>query len=148
MLVWQSVVESKFKFTCNTPVLIIHQLFNVQVKDIIDQEWIKKERFSYLNSQTGFLDVYCILINMKIIGIPGNYWIITIMLIYLLDNISGESSRFAPFKQLHNRRLLWHGSRATNYAGILSQGLRIAPPEAPIVSSNWLYKTCKYLTFS
>ncbi|KAK6505092.1 hypothetical protein TWF481_007014 [Arthrobotrys musiformis] len=31
-----------------------------------------------------------------------------------------------------NRRLLWHGSRATNFAGILSQGLRIAPPEAPV----------------
>ncbi|KAI1094208.1 PARP-domain-containing protein [Rostrohypoxylon terebratum] len=29
------------------------------------------------------------------------------------------------------RRLLWHGSRCTNFGGILSQGLRIAPPEAP-----------------
>ena len=28
--------------------------------------------------------------------------------------------------------MLWHGSRTTNYAGILSQGLRIAPPEAPV----------------
>lgn len=28
--------------------------------------------------------------------------------------------------------LLWHGSRLTNYGGILSQGLRIAPPEAPV----------------
>jgi poly [ADP-ribose] polymerase len=27
------------------------------------------------------------------------------------------------------RLLLWHGSRSTNFAGILSQGLRIAPPE-------------------
>jgi poly [ADP-ribose] polymerase len=25
-----------------------------------------------------------------------------------------------------------HGSRATNYGGILGQGLRIAPPEAPV----------------
>ena len=31
-----------------------------------------------------------------------------------------------------NRRLLWHGSRSTNFGGILSQGLRIAPPEAPV----------------
>uniref|UniRef100_A0A8D0Y3B1 Poly [ADP-ribose] polymerase n=1 Tax=Sus scrofa TaxID=9823 RepID=A0A8D0Y3B1_PIG len=44
----------------------------------------------------------------------------------------GESQRYKPFKQLHNRRLLWHGSRTTNFAGILSQGLRIAPPEAPV----------------
>ncbi|XP_019618728.1 PREDICTED: poly [ADP-ribose] polymerase 1-like isoform X2 [Branchiostoma belcheri] len=44
----------------------------------------------------------------------------------------GEASRYRPFQQLHNRQLLWHGSRVTNYAGILSQGLRIAPPEAPV----------------
>ncbi|KAF7306447.1 Poly [ADP-ribose] polymerase [Mycena indigotica] len=30
------------------------------------------------------------------------------------------------------RLLLWHGSRSTNFTGILSQGLRIAPPEAPV----------------
>ncbi|XP_064621580.1 poly [ADP-ribose] polymerase 1-like [Lineus longissimus] len=44
----------------------------------------------------------------------------------------GEKSRFKPFRQLHNRQLLWHGSRTMNFAGILSQGLRIAPPEAPV----------------
>ncbi|CAK1604001.1 unnamed protein product [Parnassius mnemosyne] len=44
----------------------------------------------------------------------------------------GEDKRYKPFKKLHNRRLLWHGSRVTNFAGILSQGLRIAPPEAPV----------------
>ncbi|KAG8814974.1 hypothetical protein FRC17_000908 [Serendipita sp. 399] len=30
------------------------------------------------------------------------------------------------------RLLLWHGSRSTNFAGILKQGLKIAPPEAPV----------------
>ncbi|XP_019406185.1 PREDICTED: poly [ADP-ribose] polymerase 2 isoform X1 [Crocodylus porosus] len=33
---------------------------------------------------------------------------------------------------LPNRVLLWHGSRLGNWMGILSQGLRIAPPEAPM----------------
>eukprot|EP00057_Strongylocentrotus_purpuratus_P027635 XP_011682109.1 PREDICTED: poly [ADP-ribose] polymerase 2 [Strongylocentrotus purpuratus] len=33
---------------------------------------------------------------------------------------------------LKPRMLLWHGSRMTNWAGILGQGLRIAPPEAPV----------------
>ncbi|XP_054618362.1 poly [ADP-ribose] polymerase 1 [Dunckerocampus dactyliophorus] len=47
-------------------------------------------------------------------------------------NREGERQRFRPFEELHNRQLLWHGSRTTNYAGILSQGLRIAPPEAPV----------------
>ncbi|KAK3701458.1 hypothetical protein QZH41_014541 [Actinostola sp. cb2023] len=36
------------------------------------------------------------------------------------------------FADVGNRILLWHGSRLTNWAGILSQGLRIAPPEAPV----------------
>lgn len=43
----------------------------------------------------------------------------------------GESRRYKPFKKLHNRKLLWHGSRLSNFAGILSHGLKIAPPEAP-----------------
>lgn len=46
----------------------------------------------------------------------------------------GEQDRFQE-SLFHgpprDRRLLWHGSRATNFGGILSQGLRIAPPEAP-----------------
>lgn len=41
-----------------------------------------------------------------------------------------RKSKFA--QPTNNRRLLWHGSRATNFGGILSQGLRIAPPEAPV----------------
>ncbi|KAI5919482.1 poly polymerase catalytic domain-containing protein [Camillea tinctor] len=45
----------------------------------------------------------------------------------------GEIERFdAAHKAPRNRRLLWHGSRCTNFGGILSQGLRIAPPEAPV----------------
>ena len=35
-------------------------------------------------------------------------------------------------KDIGNKMLLWHGSRLTNFVGILSQGLRIAPPEAPV----------------
>ncbi len=42
----------------------------------------------------------------------------------------GEDKRFRT--DIGNDTLLWHGSRLTNFAGILSQGLRIAPPEAPV----------------
>ncbi|MCL4139141.1 UNVERIFIED_CONTAM: hypothetical protein GTU68_044869, partial [Idotea baltica] len=42
-----------------------------------------------------------------------------------------KGSEEKRFKDVGNRMLLWHGSRLTNWAGILSQGLRIAPPEAP-----------------
>uniref|UniRef100_Q8X0P2 Poly [ADP-ribose] polymerase n=1 Tax=Neurospora crassa TaxID=5141 RepID=Q8X0P2_NEUCS len=51
----------------------------------------------------------------------------------------GEFDRFdqsdyadGKMKLKKNRKLLWHGSRSTNFGGILSQGLRIAPPEAPV----------------
>ncbi|XP_038072994.1 poly [ADP-ribose] polymerase 1-like, partial [Patiria miniata] len=50
--------------------------------------------------------------------------------VFRLDR-GDETARYKPFKKLHNRMLLWHGSRLSNYCGILSQGLRIAPPEAP-----------------
>jgi poly [ADP-ribose] polymerase len=44
----------------------------------------------------------------------------------------GEADRFSPFVNLPHHRLLWHGSRLSNYIGIISQGLRIAPAEAPV----------------
>ena len=50
-------------------------------------------------------------------------------------NRHGEKEKFK--NDLGNKKLLWHGSRITNFVGILSQGLRIAPPEAP--SSGYLY---------
>lgn len=43
-----------------------------------------------------------------------------------------DQAHFVPYEGLHNQQLLWHGSRMSNWVGILSQGLRIAPPEAPV----------------
>jgi len=60
---------------------------------------------------------------------------------------SGEHGRFDTSNYAKipnkNRRLLWHGSRATNFGGILSQGLRIAPPEAPV--SGYMFGKGVYL---
>lgn len=42
----------------------------------------------------------------------------------------GEAANYNP-NNLSNKQLLWHGSRFSNFSGILSQGMRIAPPEAP-----------------
>ncbi|KAM9349501.1 poly [ADP-ribose] polymerase 2 [Symphorus nematophorus] len=53
----------------------------------------------------------------------------TVLDIFSVDRDS-ESKSF--LSQLHNRTLLWHGSRLSNWVGILSQGLRVAPPEAPV----------------
>lgn len=58
----------------------------------------------------------------------------------------GENDRFnaSPYASVKSdRRLLWHGSRATNFGGILSQGLRIAPPEAPV--SGYMFGKGIYL---
>jgi poly [ADP-ribose] polymerase len=56
----------------------------------------------------------------------------TLELVDLWDvHREGEAARFAPWQHDPNRKLLWHGSRLTNWVGIISQGLRIAPPEAP-----------------
>lgn len=49
-------------------------------------------------------------------------------------NRKGEDENFMDHG---NKMLLWHGSRVTNMVGILSQGLRIAPPEAP--KSGYLF---------
>ncbi|KAG1705099.1 Poly [ADP-ribose] polymerase 2 [Nymphon striatum] len=43
-----------------------------------------------------------------------------------------KENEHTRFNHVGNKMLLWHGSRVTNYGGILSQGLRIAPPEAPV----------------
>lgn len=54
---------------------------------------------------------------------------LTMMNLYSV-NRNGEDKVFNPQKY-KNKMLLWHGSRFSNFVGILSQGLRIAPPEAP-----------------
>ena len=43
-----------------------------------------------------------------------------------------KPSETTNFLDCGNRQLLFHGSRLSNWAGILGQGLRIAPPEAPV----------------
>ena len=55
--------------------------------------------------------------------------------IFKVERLS-EIDRYKEYLDQHpaaltNRKMLWHGSRLTNFIGILSQGLRIAPPEAP-----------------
>ncbi|PON62587.1 Poly [ADP-ribose] polymerase [Parasponia andersonii] len=58
-------------------------------------------------------------------------WSLELEEVFSLER-EGEYDMFTPNRQkLGNKMLLWHGSRLTNFVGILSQGLRIAPPEAP-----------------
>ncbi|KAM7260198.1 hypothetical protein ACFE04_015939 [Oxalis oulophora] len=58
-------------------------------------------------------------------------WTLELEEVFSLER-KGEFDKFAPQREkLGNQMLLWHGSRLTNFVGILNQGLRIAPPEAP-----------------
>lgn len=43
-----------------------------------------------------------------------------------------DKKRFRKFEKLHNRQLLWHGSNLTNFVGILSNGLKLAPSDIEI----------------
>ncbi|KAG1362571.1 Poly [ADP-ribose] polymerase [Cocos nucifera] len=58
-------------------------------------------------------------------------WSLELEEVFALER-EGEYDKYAPYRdKLYNKMLLWHGSRLTNFVGIISQGLRIAPPEAP-----------------
>lgn len=53
---------------------------------------------------------------------------LTVLDIFQIERNSEKSQQ----SKSKNRKLLWHGSRVSNFIGILSQGLKIASPNAPI----------------
>ncbi|PFH35733.1 poly(ADP-ribose) polymerase catalytic domain-containing protein [Besnoitia besnoiti] len=63
-----------------------------------------------------------------------NTWTLVLEQLFKCER-KNEKERFN--KSVDNRMLLWHGSRLTNWASILSQGLKVAPPEAP--SSGFMF---------
>ncbi|ODN00092.1 Poly [ADP-ribose] polymerase 1 [Orchesella cincta] len=82
--------------------------------------------------ESGSIDSYYNTLNAEIDILEAHSEEFKIIKKYLMNTHvfkvirKGENKRYRPFKDLHNRRLLWHGSRITNFAGIVSQGLRIA----------------------
>ncbi|ORC82980.1 poly(ADP-ribose) polymerase [Trypanosoma theileri] len=75
-------------------------------------------------------------------GLTHNSYTLEVTNVFTVKR-EGEEKRFKSFKKLGNRQMLWHGSRVTNFMGILSQGLRIAPPEAP--STGYMFGKGIYL---
>lgn len=49
-------------------------------------------------------------------------------------NRADEESRFRPFENEPDRKLLWHGSRVGNFMGILKQGLRVTPRTSNVIN--------------
>ncbi|KAK4474895.1 hypothetical protein MN116_000747 [Schistosoma mekongi] len=60
-------------------------------------------------------------------GITHNWYTLEILDIFKCQKPPEQGN----FEDYGNRMLLWHGSRLTNWVGILGRGLQIAPPEAP-----------------
>ncbi|KAL4202726.1 hypothetical protein AMTRI_Chr02g265080 [Amborella trichopoda] len=60
-----------------------------------------------------------------------SYYTVDIVRVFKVSRET-DNERFRKFSSTKNKLLLWHGSRLSNWTGILSQGLRIAPPEAPV----------------
>lgn len=72
----------------------------------------------------------------------GHKIVVGVNNVYELDR-NEEKARFWPFRKLENRKLLWHGSRTTNFVGILSNGLKVAPKQAP--ASGYMFGKGIYL---
>lgn len=63
-------------------------------------------------------------------GATHNLYTLDIIEVFKVQR-EGEADRFRTYDGLSNHQLLWHGSRLMNFVSILSNGLKIAPPEAP-----------------
>ncbi|KAF8857253.1 PARP-domain-containing protein [Acephala macrosclerotiorum] len=113
--------------------------------NILDQQFkgLNLEEMTPLSSNsTEFVELSNYLVGTRGETHNANYQIQDIFRI----ERQGEKDRFekSPFSgPPRDRRLLWHGSRCTNFGGILSQGLRIAPPEAPV--SGYMFGKGIYL---
>ena len=53
-------------------------------------------------------------------GVTHSQYSLDVMEVFKVER-EGETKRYKPFSKLHNKQLLWHGSRRTNFVGILSQ---------------------------
>ena len=62
-------------------------------------------------------------------GATHNSFTLEIMDAFKVDKDLGFNGSNAGEK---TSKLLWHGSRLSNWSSILAQGLKIAPPEAPV----------------
>ena len=81
--------------------------------------------YSTQHTHTLFLLVCVIAHDLHVYQIYGraNLFLLQLLDAFAMDR-STERERYHPFRRLPARTLLWHGSRAGNYCGILSQVCR------------------------
>jgi len=149
-----TLIPHSFKISEKPPVIDSQRLLNKKIEmldSLLDIEIASKllkhasvdsedpllEHYNRLNCQCTVLDK-----NTKIWKLIQKYisnthasthhWYeLELLDVYEL-NRSAEAENDKKFSEIDNKQLLWHGSRLSNFVGILSQGLRIAPPEAPV----------------
>lgn len=63
---------------------------------------------------------------------PTHYQTLKLHNVFEINRENEGNNYSSHSKSIPNRNLLWHGSGLANWFGILNQGLRIAPPEAPV----------------
>lgn len=118
---------------------------DVERINVLDRQFkgLNMDEMTPLKSDsTEFLELKNYLVDTRGSTHNANYQVAQIFRI----ERQGEKDRFdksAFSGPPRDRRLLWHGSRCTNFGGILSQGLRIAPPEAPV--SGYMFGKGIYL---
>lgn len=92
---------------------------------------------SCLEQNSEEFDIISRYINRSIIKESNNnYQQIKLKQIFAVQR-RGELERFKPFNEMENKWLLFHGSRMSNFIGILAQGLRIAPTNTAI--TGWAF---------
>ncbi|RWS28966.1 Poly [ADP-ribose] polymerase 1-like protein [Leptotrombidium deliense] len=113
----------------------MNSAYQIVTEIIKEKNDLLKQYYDKLNADIAVLNVDCeeySIIEKYVMNTHGgthSKYSLKILDIFKV-NKQDEIEKFK--KDMHNRMLLWHGSRITNFAGILSQGLRIAPPEAPV----------------
>ena len=107
--------------------IAVRMLLGAQYKCIKDNIHPYDYIYSCLSTFIKPLDKNSQEYNILLKSIPNNKKVLDIFIIQR----RGEADRISKWKDTPNHYLLWHGSQTSNYLGILFEGLRIAPPEAP-----------------
>lgn len=104
---------------------------NASAKNPLDNCYnrLKNEIVALDKNSPDFQQILTIVQNTH--GVTHNLYRLEVMEVFTV-NREGEDNRFNAYAGLGNHQLLWHGSRLMNYVSILSNGLKIAPAEAPV----------------
>lgn len=134
----QNAMEKEYKYD-----FLIGEMNNEKnLLDVCYEHLQESAEITMLNKSSGMYTQICNYVrNTQLRSTPSNnqlYWFERGS--YEVDEVfevirSDELMRYSEYEQNFNRQLLFHGSSVQNFVGILTNGLKIAPPEAHIHGS-------------